>query len=225
MTAPENPGRREMGKQARRQALLDVARAILDEGDLSMRQLADRAGVAHATPYNLFGSKRDLIGALYLDQRERLIARLTTAADLPLARLLMAVELIADDLAAQPHFHRALYRAIYRADTNIPSEGGEPDPGVDFWEDEVTTAEAAGCFRPGARIDLFKRCVVNLITGAMLDWTERRVDAEGWGDGVRYGIALLALPIVEEHIRQELEKIVNSPVRTAENRPVPDSPA
>lgn len=220
MAAPENPGRREMGKQARRQALLDVARAILEEGDLSMRQLADRAGVAHATPYNLFGSKRDLLGALYVNQRERLEMRLATIASDPLPRLFMAIDLIAGDLADQPHFHRALYRAIYRAEASVQSELGEPDPGVDFWMAEIATAEAAGCFRSNARIDLFTRCAVNLITGAMLDWTEHRVDAETWGAGVRYGIALLALPLVEEHIRHQLEKTLNPPARTAEGRPV-----
>lgn len=225
MTAQEVSGRRETGKQARREALLDVARAILEEGDLSMRQLADRAGVAHATPYNLFGSKRDLLAALYLSQRQRLETRLATMALDPLAGLLMAIELIADDLAQQPHFHRALYRAIYRADAGVPSEPAPNDPGVDFWIAQVGAAEAAGCFRSGARVDLFQRCVVNLITGAMLDWTEHRVDAQAWGVGVRYGIALLSLPLVEAPARAQLETIINSPAQRDQRPPVAGSPA
>ncbi len=57
MTTKATGGRREQGKAVRRAALIDAARHILTTSDLSMRRLAEVAGVAEATPYNLFGSK------------------------------------------------------------------------------------------------------------------------------------------------------------------------
>lgn len=59
---------RENNKQQNRQKILDAARELLLSGGLealSMRELADRAQVSSRTPYNLFGSKTDvLIGLL-----------------------------------------------------------------------------------------------------------------------------------------------------------------
>lgn len=81
--------------------------------------------------------------------------------------------------------------------------------------------DAAGCFRPDARIDLFTRCVVNMITGAILDWTEHRIDARQWGSGVRYGIALLTLPIAEPHACPLLETIIGPPPELDRRRSQP----
>src|SRR5271168_2287443 len=58
-------GRREAGKRERRRRIIEAARALIREtgnAGLSMRALAARAGVSLATPYNLFGSKRDRAG-------------------------------------------------------------------------------------------------------------------------------------------------------------------
>jgi len=61
-------GRREEAKSERRERIVRAARELIREtGDagLSMRALAQRAGVSLTTPYNLFGSKRAIVlGAL-----------------------------------------------------------------------------------------------------------------------------------------------------------------
>ncbi|RYD82105.1 MAG: TetR family transcriptional regulator, partial [Sphingomonadales bacterium] len=58
---------REAQKAERRLMILDAARALILEGargDFSMPQLAAAAGVALVTPYNLFGSKANILLAL-----------------------------------------------------------------------------------------------------------------------------------------------------------------
>jgi AcrR family transcriptional regulator len=55
---------REDQKNARRQAILNAAQALIMEGksrDFSMPALAKRAGVSLVTPYNLFGSKSHIL--------------------------------------------------------------------------------------------------------------------------------------------------------------------
>jgi len=207
MATAANPGRREQGKQARREALLEAARRILATSDLSMRRLAEEAGVAEATPYNLFGSKRGVVAALYEDQRRRTDERLAEVDGDPLARLFEAIGLLADDLARQPHFHRALFEAVYRPAGEQPPAAGDPDPGVDFWMAIVAAAETAGCFRAGARVDLYARSLMYLITGAMLDWSEGRIDAAEWAAVTRHGAALLTLPVARATDRAMLEAI------------------
>jgi len=53
-----------------RARILDAARALLDEGrfhDVSMQELATRAGVTRVTLYRTFGSKRDLLDGIFWD--------------------------------------------------------------------------------------------------------------------------------------------------------------
>ncbi|AHE53418.1 TetR/AcrR family transcriptional regulator [Sphingomonas sanxanigenens] len=194
-----NQGRREQAKSERRAALLDAARRILATSDISMRRLAEEAGVAEATPYNLFGSKRGVIAALYADQRESFESRLRAhgSAD-PLLRLFDAVDLLADDLDRHPHFHRALYGAVYRSSADERDAEPDADPGIDFWRTAVAAADASGRFRADANVATFARCFVHLLTGAMLDWSEQRIDAQGWRAVTAHGLALLALPVAAD---------------------------
>jgi AcrR family transcriptional regulator len=55
---------RELNKNARRTAILDAARTLIQQGkskDFSMPDLAAKAGVSLVTPYNLFGSKSNIL--------------------------------------------------------------------------------------------------------------------------------------------------------------------
>jgi len=203
-------GRREQGKQARREALLEAARRILATSDLSMRRLADEAGVAEATPYNLFGSKRGVIAALYEDQRRRTVERLAEREIDPLMRLFAAIDLLAEDLDQQPHFHRALFGAVYRPAGEPGPTIDDPDPGIDFWMSLVDAAERAGRFRAEARVDLYARCLMHLISGAMLDWAEGRIEAKGWAAITRHGVALLTLSVARDEDRALLERAVSA---------------
>ena len=172
-----------------------------------MRRLADEAGVAEATPYNLFGSKRGVIAALYADQRASFESRLHAAGSAdPLLRLFDAVDLLADDLARHPHFHRALYGAVYRSPADEAEDEATADPGIDFWRTAVAEAETAGRFRTDANVALFARCFVHLLTGAMLDWSEQRIDAQGWRTVTAHGLALLALPVAADDALATLQR-------------------
>lgn len=54
-------------KQARRDHILDTARKLIGRRDVSgfsMAELAEHAGVSPATPYNLVGSKPEILNAL-----------------------------------------------------------------------------------------------------------------------------------------------------------------
>lgn len=98
-----------------RQALLDIAvQQLAEHGEesLSVRALADRAGVSHAAPYHHFGKRDDLLGSIAEEGFRRallFIQRQTGGVDEPLA-LIRALGLAYIDFAAA---NPALFRLMF----------------------------------------------------------------------------------------------------------------
>ena len=89
---------REANKNLRRRAILDAARALILEDksrDFSMPALAERAGVSLATPYNLFGTKADILLEIV---REDIFERQSDLLDLPSEDLCAWIEAVAETL-------------------------------------------------------------------------------------------------------------------------------
>lgn len=207
-------GRRELQKQARRATLLQAARAALERGDFSMRRLAEDAGMSEVTPYNLFGSKRGVLEALYVTLRseaEEQLARLGPRA--PLERVFDAIDLLAAGLASAPGFYRGFFGALVERPVSDRPPTGD-DPGRAYWRHIIAQAAADGGLRPGARQDLLARSFICLIGGAMQDWLDERITAEEWGLITAHGFALMALPLASKDAAPTLrERLAAAEVR------------
>lgn len=104
---------RERNKDYNRRKILAAARLLLKEGGLntlSMRTLAERAQVSSRTPYNLFGSKTDVLVALMDEPLQEMIAELPTPA--PGNFILETFSLI-DRIHELYHPEIEYYREIY----------------------------------------------------------------------------------------------------------------
>lgn len=103
-------------REARCRTLVDAAHALIrDTGGtgFSMLELARRAGVSPATPYNLLGSKAEVLRRVVRDEYDSFSARLALLPpETPLNRLLHAVDLVVVHYAAEPNFYRGLYLSI-----------------------------------------------------------------------------------------------------------------
>lgn len=197
--------RAHSGTQRRKQAILTAARAMLNREPLSMRKLAEAAGVSQATPYNLFGTKRQIFVELYAVQREELGARLS-ASDHPHAfsRMLHAIHLFGQELQAEPTFFRALMAVIYASpDDTAPTT--EIEPGAAFWLHLVEAIKAEGLIAPSANPDAFTANFVYLLSGATIDWVNHRIDVAQWETMVCYGLTLAMLGTATPLIHAELE--------------------
>lgn len=153
-------------REARRRHLVDAAASLVREDGgtgFSMLQLAERAGVSPATPYNLIGSKSELLRLLVADEFASFIHRLSALPPRPpLAHLLAATDAVVAHYTADPAFYRGLYRAAGG------TEGGElrtlmQREGRQLWRGMVDAAFQSGELRPlveaGALTDILLRSI------------------------------------------------------------------
>ncbi len=107
---------REQAREELRQKIIAGARALLSEiesAEFSMRALAAKAGVAHMTPYNVFGSKQAvLLAVLDADMAEFARAVQERHVADPLAELYEVVGLCAEFWFSDPVFYKTLYREL-----------------------------------------------------------------------------------------------------------------
>lgn len=120
--------RREEAKAFNRARICAAAQDIIrSEGidKLTMRSLAERAGVSLRTPYNLFGSKTDVLIAL-LDEAQLQLAPLGDARreGAVIAHLLDALARIEAFFASDEEYYRGIYQAIMTSDHPEAREAG-----------------------------------------------------------------------------------------------------
>ncbi len=130
--------RREEAKAFTRARICATAEEIVrSEGieQLNMRRLAEQAGVSLRTPYNLFGSKTDVLIAL-LDEAEFQLAPLASlhAEGSAITQLLGALSKIETFFARDEEYYRGIYAAVMSSDHQAAREAGV--------QRAVTTAQA-----------------------------------------------------------------------------------
>ncbi len=134
-TADGTMGRREANVAARRQRILESARALLQEAGpegLSMRKLARQAGLSVTTLYNLLGSREQILQALIKDSVQRLEepAPDARATRDPLRRAARAMEGILQYMIDNRDLLRPLIVADFR--TGSWSRLAQQDEGAHF---------------------------------------------------------------------------------------------
>lgn len=111
---------REKNKQLNRKKIIGAARKIITrEGidKLTMRYLAEKANVSLRTPYNLFGSKTDVLLALLDEVSEGLGAAASDAdVQLVLEGLLHYIDKMRDFYEQDETFYRDVYWGIMTSD-------------------------------------------------------------------------------------------------------------
>jgi AcrR family transcriptional regulator len=110
------PGLRASGKGHRRARLIRAARDLIaerEDGNFSMPELAARAGLSLATPYNLFGSKAAILREVYRAETEGF--RRTdkpVQRKPPVERVMATVAHTLRVFTHNPQFYRSLSRSL-----------------------------------------------------------------------------------------------------------------
>ncbi len=190
---PPSPGRREAGKTERRTRIVETARSLIREGGdtgLSMRMLAERAGVSPATPYNLFGSKRAILLAVLEDLRGFDKAFAVSSRLPPLLRMLRAAELAVSYYEGDAEFYRALWTSILRTGASEDRSAIFNPKRDAFWLGLLSEAREQGHLRPDTSLPMLLRALDYAFRGTVHHWALGELPDEALQTAVAYAYVL-----------------------------------
>jgi AcrR family transcriptional regulator len=168
----------EQNKQRNRDRILAAAEAILrNEGleHLSMRYLAEVAGVSLRTPYNLFGSKTAILAELLTRTLDTMLPPWTATDSMP--TLLGFLDgLKAAQPALDEHFRSLFWSIMTAPDQALRDVGIEWITRV--LQPRIAAALASGELKPGTTVDAITRHLVVLILGIFGMWAGRQLGIE-----------------------------------------------
>ena len=211
----EPMGRREANVAARRQRILESARALLQEAGpegLSMRKLARQAGLSVTTLYNLLGSREQILQALIKDSVQRLEepAPDARATRDPLRRAARAMEGILQYVIDNGDLLRPLIVADFR--TGSWSRLAKQDEAAHFKSSKeavraaITDALNGGQLRNVVGLEFLE---VQLHVGwelALDLWAFGVLDDEGFRLKSLSGFYVTLLAFAEPDVRPRIEK-------------------
>ena len=186
-------GRREAGKAERRARIIHAARELIREtgnAGLSMRVLAQRAGVSLATPYNLFGSKRAIVLALLEDVREFHERFALLRATDPLERIFQAVDLQIEIYLADPALYKTMWAAVFDTSDDLRATLWN-DKRDSFWRGLIAVAVEAGAIGREISQEWLQRQLDHVFRCIMLDWIVGILTPEAVPPAAQHGYALI----------------------------------
>jgi AcrR family transcriptional regulator len=198
-------------REARRLRLVEAAEALIRErGDagFSMAELAARAQVSPATPYNLVGSKAEILRRVVRADFTRFTDRLAGLGPAaPLAHLLRAADLVVSHYEADRPFYRGLFRAAFSADVAEVRDMMSLE-GRALWQGWVEAALAAGDLadwvRPGPLTVVFIRTIGSTAqTWLSEGWPRGRFELE-MSHSTRLILASVAAPVHRPALAAEI---------------------
>src|SRR5579871_579907 len=108
----EPTSRREQAKGGRRSRIVDATYTLLREvgiAELSVKMIADQAGVSPATVYNLFGTKAAVLEKVYERDLAEFQQRMSKAPSKDsLERIFDCIVITANHYKSDPRFYRSI---------------------------------------------------------------------------------------------------------------------
>ncbi len=208
--------RREANVAARRQRILDSARALLAEDGpegLSMRKLARQAGLSVTTLYNLIGSRETILQALIHDSTERLggAAPKTRKTRDPLRRAPRALDSMLSYMIENGAVLRPLIVAEFSTGRFL-QKLGQQDQGKNFLHfkrtvrDAIGEAIACGKLREAVGLDFLEEQLYASLELALDRWAFGFFDDETFRLRSLGGFYLGLLAFAEPELRPRLER-------------------
>lgn len=185
---------REANKNIRRRAILDAARALILEDksrDFSMPALAERAGVSLATPYNLFGTKADILLEIV---REDIFERKSDLDDVPCDDLPEWIAMVAHTLSrvfySKRHFYRRMIVTL-TASESPETQRASAELGYQMFESPLARLQANRLLIDHIPVPVLAQHMSHCVSGAL----QRRLMERGGEETLRRDIegALLFL--------------------------------
>lgn len=165
-------------RSARQRHLVEVAQALVREGGdagFSMTQLAARAGVSPATPYNLVGAKSDILRLVVRAEFDSFAEKLgQIRRDSALATLLEATALVVTHYEGDRQFYRGLFRAAFGMEASEVHDLMHVE-GQTLWSSMVAEAVRQGELESFVQVAPLTNVVLWAISMTTQGWL-----SEGW---------------------------------------------
>jgi AcrR family transcriptional regulator len=205
------PSLRERGKDERRTRLIRAARQLIAEnagGHFSMQELAARGGFSLATPYNLLGSKLDILHAVFRAEEDGFQKKtIKFHRGGPVESVIMTVETLIAVIIRNANFYRGIARAISRLSTDdfratiLPISDSLFRPLVDgLIEDGAIVAQIAPAVISAHLLRIFNS---TFFMWAALEWDDKAFFHE-----MKSGFAICFLGLFDEPNRQLLLRVL-----------------
>lgn len=199
--------------------VLDAAVELLrTTGQLSMRKLAERAGVAGMTTYNLFGSKHGLLAALSRRELGRAVGGRGTPPGDALERVFAALDVGLEVFSGDEAYFRALYGAVY-ASGDLSLTQVFQAPRVDYWNGLLDDCRAEGLIARGARTRALTQILMHAYAGYVQQWIRCAITTEHLYAEINYALMILLLA----HATPKGHDRIEARLRAWEAR-LPDAP-
>lgn len=208
-------GKRERGLEERRRRLVRAARELIaerEDGGFSMPELAERAGLSLATPYNLFGSKAAVLTQVFQGLVRSFHRDPVWMDGLPASqRILGVIDRLVLAYDEQGRLFRNLWKAFYglnlseHRDLNLSLSGEIIRPLVaSLAADNLLPADIPVVAIENTLVRLFE---ASFEAWAAQDWTPDRLGTE-----LRNGFSLVFLGLLDEPERSRLAEHLRSDI-------------
>lgn len=190
----------------RRARILEAARTIIAVRGfeaLTVRELADAAGVTVPTIYNLVGSKEQVLIAAVTEQTERFLHGIERAA----GDVIAIVEANLRELLRMPRYYRTLLRLLLTSDDARASRqtvslalGGQLRAAIG------ELAEADG-LEDWVDLDVLGRQLQRFLAGASQEWATGALSDDEFARAELQGVALLMLGATRGSVRDSYLRV------------------
>jgi AcrR family transcriptional regulator len=195
---------------ARRTAILEATRELISkrgyEGT-TVRDVAQLAGVAKSTLYNIYGGKDDLIFAAVVDVRDDIRDRTLELAPEPgLDSILKAEQAVVEQIVSRPTYVEAISRALFGASPATMLVPSLIDTPIQLTRRELESAKDAGEIQSDVDCEVLARLLVMQRWGLIMAWSLKQISLEQTTHEMSHAIVRLLDSIALPQGRRMLEK-------------------
>jgi AcrR family transcriptional regulator len=212
--AESRVGTRELNKQVRKRAILDAARALILEDkskDFSMPALAERAGVSLVTPYNLFGSKSNILLEIVREDIFERAGEIDGIGTLELAQWISDLSaVLARVYYRKRHFYRRMIVTLVAQESAV-GQRAMLDLTYDMFEPAIARLQRQGSLVMTPTARAIARHLAHSVSGSLQHRLMERGSEEGLRNEIECGVILTLAGLCEDAdralLRQRLEAL------------------
>lgn len=196
----------ERRQERTRRDVIDAAGALIAESGvvgLTMRKLAERAGVAVATLYNQFGDRDGVLVAFVSGGLDQLETELDAQPDEgPIDTTRQLFEALDESFAAEPEVWRPIFASL-KSGSGGHGMGEVGDRVVAYIETDFAKAAADGRFEVDVDVAALARHVFNARMTRLEKWANDAIDWAAYRSSSTLGLELILAAVLRDPYRRD----------------------